>query len=226
LAIARKENLVKKNPTKKALLKRIAELEKEKAEFLEIANILNNSFLNERKEKESLRKKAFFDSLTGLHNVNFLDEAVFVSLSHAQRKGEDFCVFVVDIDKLKIINDKYGHAVGNKVVIAVVDALRSEVQRAEDMILRYTRGDEFIVLCSSREPSVMFNRLRNKLKKGLHVTMRSGAKLFFSASIGYSSCFISKDSKWKKNPLSLFEEMFERADVDMYNNKNKTRRKK
>lgn len=84
------------------------------------------------------------DSLTGLHNVRAFMDRYRRAFEHAVAGGEPLAVLLIDVDKLKEINDGYGHEAGNRALVRVADALRAG-KRAADVAARWG-GDEFAIL--------------------------------------------------------------------------------
>jgi diguanylate cyclase (GGDEF)-like protein len=96
-----------------------------------------------RESMKEVSRLATTDALTGtLNRRGFAFEAT-VLLAHCRRRDKPICLFVLDIDNFKLVNDRYGHAIGDKVLKFVADALRDCV-RDEDLISRFG-GDEFLV---------------------------------------------------------------------------------
>lgn len=94
-------------------------------------------------------ERASTDALTGLPNRRYFDE--FCALLARRRRADDAVgILMVDIDRFKILNDTYGHAIGDEVLRAVAGALASAV-REDDVPARYG-GEEFAVLL--RNPSL------------------------------------------------------------------------
>ena len=94
-------------------------------------------------------ERASTDALTGLPNRRYFDE--FCALLAHRRRAEDAVgILMVDIDRFKLLNDRFGHAVGDEVLRAVAGALAAAV-REEDVPARYG-GEEFAVLL--RNPSL------------------------------------------------------------------------
>ena len=91
------------------------------------------------------------DPLTGLPNRRYFDEFCAL-LSRRRRSGDAVAVLMVDIDKFKVLNDTYGHAIGDQVLKAVASAIVSAV-REEDVPAR-VGGEEFAVLLRNPGPNV------------------------------------------------------------------------
>jgi len=126
---------------------------------------------------------ALHDALTGLPNRVLLMERLDRSFVRQSRAGLSTGVFFVDLDQFKVVNDTYGHLVGDQVLIAVANRL-SEVLRPGDTLARVS-GDEFVVLCEDlKEPvsaQAIVARLDTALSRPFTV---SGIKLTVSASVG------------------------------------------
>jgi diguanylate cyclase (GGDEF)-like protein len=90
-----------------------------------------------------LRRQAFHDNLTGLANRPLLRERLAHALTRA-RRGSPVAVMLIDLDGFKAVNDTYGHAAGDHVLVAVGQRLRDGV-RGADTAARLG-GDEFAVL--------------------------------------------------------------------------------
>jgi diguanylate cyclase (GGDEF)-like protein len=88
--------------------------------------------------------RAATDPLTGLGNRRLVEDALGRLLAQARRTGERFALAVVDLDRFKPVNDTYGHAVGDMLLVAVARVLDDET-REYDVVGRHG-GDEFIVL--------------------------------------------------------------------------------
>lgn len=98
------------------------------------------SALNKELERLSLT-----DKLTGLFNRSKIDAAIEREIARSQRFGQPFSLIMLDIDHFKLVNDTYGHQVGDKVLIAVSSVL-SDNTRETDILGRWG-GEEFIVIC-------------------------------------------------------------------------------
>jgi diguanylate cyclase (GGDEF)-like protein len=94
--------------------------------------------------REILREQAFRDSLTGLYNRRFLQEALDIELSRARRKQWPVGLVMIDVDGFKTFNDIYGHAAGDSLLRTVATSLQSSI-RSNDVLCRYG-GDEFSLM--------------------------------------------------------------------------------
>jgi diguanylate cyclase (GGDEF)-like protein len=87
---------------------------------------------------------ASIDGKTGLLNAAAWHDKAGRALRRAEREGGHATTLVLDLDHFKLVNDRYGHLVGDQVLAAVADALRAEV-REGDVVGRFG-GEEFVVL--------------------------------------------------------------------------------
>lgn len=92
------------------------------------------------------------DDLTGLFNRRYLRAGLESFLSRAQTRGRPFTVVALDLDGLKRLNDKVGHAAGDAFLRAVAQVLREEL-RPEDLAIRLG-GDEFLAVLADADATV------------------------------------------------------------------------
>jgi diguanylate cyclase (GGDEF)-like protein len=88
---------------------------------------------------------AIRDGLTELHNRRHVLAVMPRLASSARRRGRPLCVIMLDLDHFKRINDAYGHATGDRTLIAFADVIRDQV-RSSDLAARWG-GEEFLVVC-------------------------------------------------------------------------------
>ncbi len=93
--------------------------------------------------------RAATDPLTGLGNRRLVEDALARMVAQARRTGEHFAVGVIDLDRFKAVNDTYGHAAGDALLVAVAGVLE-HTTREYDVVGRQG-GDEFIVLLAGLE---------------------------------------------------------------------------
>jgi diguanylate cyclase (GGDEF)-like protein/PAS domain S-box-containing protein len=96
------------------------------------------------RQEQALRKLAYHDPLTGLHNRAAFLEMYEHALSHAERRRQRLALLYLDLDRFKKINDTLGHVIGDKVLEESAGRLREAV-RSEDEVARLG-GDEFIIM--------------------------------------------------------------------------------
>ena len=100
--------------------------------------------LTYRQKYEALRAQATRDPLTGVYNRGFFDDVLATQLATSKRSGRPLSVMMIDVDRFKRINDRYGHAEGDRVLRTVAQALAQSV-RAADSVCRYG-GEEFCII--------------------------------------------------------------------------------
>jgi len=98
-----------------------------------------------RSAQESLNQMAFHDGLTGLANRRKLDIALIDELSRARRLSYPVAMLMLDLDRFKLFNDRYGHPAGDDCLKAVAGVLSATVRRTSDLAVRYG-GEELALL--------------------------------------------------------------------------------
>lgn len=111
-----------------------------------IEDYINNSKseIVSKKLTEMLERSARTDALTGLFNRKYLEESIDKIVSQAKRIDVSYGILMCDIDYFKMINDNYGHDVGDEAIKIISKTLLENV-RESDVAIRYG-GEEFIVL--------------------------------------------------------------------------------
>ncbi|MGD9702159.1 MAG: PAS domain S-box protein [Acidimicrobiia bacterium] len=166
------------------------------AELAEI-NISAYDITDRRQLQQELERLAYHDPLTGLGNRTLLNAAI-----DAMADGPDFALAIVDLDGFKSINDRFGHAAGDLVLVAAADRIRRELDES-DVAVRFG-GDEFVVLledtCAER-----LERFVNGVS-GTPISARTEDRLLScGASVGVAA-----------GPADDVERMFRSADASLY----------
>ncbi|OWQ88501.1 hypothetical protein CDN99_16750 [Roseateles aquatilis] len=133
---------------------------------------------------ESLRVQSERDPLTGLANRRHFQQAI--AQMTREQGGLRGSLFLIDIDHFKRINDQWGHAAGDSVLVEVARRLRS-VLREQDLVVRWG-GEEFLILVKSEDPEdarQLGQRLLDQLG-GMPVD-HGPLRIPISASIGFAS---------------------------------------
>ncbi|MBE0625181.1 MAG: diguanylate cyclase [Burkholderiales bacterium] len=103
--------------------------------------------ITERKQMEAqIRQLAFHDTLTNLPNRRLLNDRLGQTMAACKRSGGHGAMMFLDLDNFKLLNDTHGHEVGDSLLIAAADRLKSCV-REIDTVARFG-GDEFVVMLS------------------------------------------------------------------------------
>lgn len=96
-------------------------------------------------EKNTAQLNSITDSLTGLANRRYFDEALRTEFYRMKRSGSTLSLIMLDVDYFKNFNDRYGHLAGDECLRLVGTTLRTIVGRAPDIVARYG-GEEFVVI--------------------------------------------------------------------------------
>jgi len=139
----------------------VTDLEKRNTELRETLNHLSKSRAEVKRQNEELRYLATRDPLTSCLNRRAAFERFEHLIDAAAKDGGSVCCVMVDIDHFKQVNDRYGHAAGDKVIQFVARKLR-ESCRPNDIVARYG-GEEFLLVlpgCDLDKAAVFADRLR------------------------------------------------------------------
>jgi len=141
----------------------------------------NMSELNE--SRKTLDHLARHDTLTGLPNRRMFFDRLEHAIAISRRSGKKLAVMFVDLDGFKIVNDTYGHAVGDKVLINVSSMLKSAV-REIDTVARLG-GDEFVMLLDMiddpQNVTIVVSKLHDLFQNVMQI---DGCNIKIHASIG------------------------------------------
>jgi diguanylate cyclase (GGDEF)-like protein len=156
-----------------------------------------------------LREQAIRDPLTGLYNRRYLKDALDRELSRVQRDGSGLSVLVADLDHFKLINDTYGHQMGDHFLVETA-ALIVNAVRASDIVCRYG-GEEFIIILpgvSVESARARAENIRDLVEHQVHAT--TGVSMGVTISFGLAS--------FPTHTLSA-EQLILRADRALYHSK-------
>lgn len=135
--------------------------------------------ITERKQmEEQIRNLAFYDTLTQLPNRRLLNDRLDHAMSASKRSGHYGALMFLDLDNFKPLNDLYGHAVGDSLLIEVARRISGCV-RAVDTVARFG-GDEFVVIlneldvdkaASTAQASIVAEKIRAALAESYLLTI-------------------------------------------------------
>lgn len=164
--------------------------------------------ITERKyTEEKLLNDALHDSLTGLPNrVLFMERLNHALCQGKRRRNYSFAVLFLDLDRFKLINDSLGHAVGDRLLVAIARRLKKHL-RVGDTVARLG-GDEFTILLDDIKDSSVATNIADRLQEEINLPFYlEGHEVFTSASIGIASSTIGYECS---------EDLLRDADIAMY----------
>lgn len=172
-------------------------------EIAQIGKVLNSTISALKERDETLRRMANHDPLTGLINRNYFSEQVELELKRIGRDGGSSALFFIDLDRFKFINDTYGHAAGDRLLVAVSNLLKQRM-REGDLVGRFG-GDEFTALVhrvdrqQAREIAADLLKLMQKFQfhegsEVLHIHFSIGITVFDNALLTAHDVFLQADA--------------------------------
>lgn len=154
-------------------------------DVLTASNILRAPVLMEYQELKKLQISAATDSLTGLYNRRLFDEYCDKELNRAKRYGHQLAIVILDLKKLKDVNDRYGHLRGDRVLQMAATTLRNTL-RASDSAFRIG-GDEFVLLLpqtDTEQADILCRRVRAQYELELApMSLEIGVTLDFGIAV-------------------------------------------
>jgi diguanylate cyclase (GGDEF)-like protein len=185
------ENLGKKVSLKTAII-----------DVLASSNFLRVPIMMEYDEFKKLRLNAATDPLTGLYNRRLFDESLEKELNRAKRYGHRLGVVLLDLHKLKEVNDRRGHLEGDHALQLAASTLRKTL-RASDMAFRIG-GDEFALLLpqtDSEQSTTLCRRIRSLYEGELRpIHLDVGVTLDFGVAVH------PEDGEQKRSLLAVADE--------------------
>jgi len=198
--------LVAKDGSEISIGDTVSPVRNEKGEILGAVLVFQD--ISQRKKTEAeLIRNAFYDSITGLPNrVLFIDRLTQAFEHSKRRKNYCFGVLFLDLDGFKGINDKFGHGMGDKLLVDMSQRLKSSL-RGGDTVARFG-GDEFAILLEDIKNVTDATNVAIRIQENLETPFDiSERKTLITASIGIA---LSKASH--QEPINLLDE----ADNAMY----------
>jgi diguanylate cyclase (GGDEF)-like protein/PAS domain S-box-containing protein len=162
-----------------------------------------------RRHEEQLRHVADHDHLTGLLNRRGFETAMDTHLADAARYGTPGALILLDVDHFKYVNDSRGHEVGDRVLVAVAEALRRRLRDAD--VLARLGGDEFAVLLTHAEADVA-----RTVAEAVVATVR---EVEVPELVGLRQLTVSAGVALVDGSDRSVGELFSRADLAMYDAK-------
>jgi diguanylate cyclase (GGDEF)-like protein len=159
-----------------------------------------------RRLEQELTHQAFHDSMTGLANRVLFHDRLQHALARAARDGSVVGVLFIDLDDFKIVNDTYGHAAGDHLLISVAHRI-AEALRADDTAARLG-GDEFAALVENVQDPGAVEETAHRILKALAppIVTDDGTTLQAVASIGITTTPEAREA----------DELLRQADLALY----------
>lgn len=163
--------------------------------FMQFHNFIENENL-----KKKLQEMSEIDPLTGAYNRRFFNEYLDIELKrlespsrYAPAKKTNFGIAIIDIDDFKMINDMYGHLVGDMVIAEVAGIIKSAIFK-RDIFCRYG-GEEFLVLFTNTSKSgvkIAIEKIRTAIQN--HVFMTHGERLNIEVTVSVGFAGFSEEA--------------------------------
>jgi diguanylate cyclase (GGDEF)-like protein len=160
----------------------------------------------------ALQRDAELDPLTGLHNRQTTNRLIGEFLADPAALAQGVSAFLlIDLDRFKFVNDNYGHAAGDEVLVGMAEKLRSVIRRSD--IVGRMGGDEFVVFLKNFADMEMVRKRADEICRTLKdITFSADPAYRVSGSVG-----VAPVSDRNANLTMLFEQ----ADLALYAAKNR-----
>lgn len=175
----------------------------------------NKALLRQSEELKDMNQRlvelSITDPLTGLYNRRHFEAMITKELAHSARHNCACSLMIMDIDRFKIINDSYGHAVGDEVLRQVADIIRQTI-RSGDIPCRIG-GEEFVVACRNTEASEAM-----QLAERLRAAVEAATCQLDELSIDFTMSLGVATVRPGQQKLTL-DTIFQHADRALYHSK-------
>ncbi len=155
-----------------------------------------------KEAEEKLQRLSTTDPLTGTYNRRMFMDMLSREMTRSGRYGEPFSLLMFDIDHFKRVNDTYGHDVGDRVLVEVVE-LSMELIRQSDILARWG-GEEFMVLLPQTNPDMALalgERLRQRISE---YRFTDAGRLTVSIGVAHQQQLDTIDSLLKRVDTAMY----------------------
>jgi diguanylate cyclase (GGDEF)-like protein/PAS domain S-box-containing protein len=160
-----------------------------------------------KENEEQIRYQANYDALTGLPNRSLLSDRLNQAIASAHRENWMLAVLFVDLDHFKVVNDTFGHVVGDE-LLQLVSARVKACLRESDTVARFG-GDEFIILLQDvTEMDSVAHVASNIIEQITRVFSLYGREIYIGASIGitvYPDDAVNADSLLRNADMAMYQ---------------------
>ncbi|RXJ97489.1 hypothetical protein CRV00_01250 [Malaciobacter molluscorum] len=167
--------------------------------------------LIQSKRYNIVKKTAYIDKLTNVYNRNYLQEyESFINL-------DDYIIAAIDIDYFKLVNDTYGHDIGDKILKNIGRIILNSTRKKDDIVIRYG-GEEFLILAKTKRNdsytaiNVIERVFTNIQKEKFQINENEDIDITVSVGVNL-----------EPHKSKTFSKAFKLADIALYTAKNKGR---
>ena len=159
----------------------------------------------QKKLEDDIKQMALKDELTGLYNRHYLDEKIKEELERSTRYSIPLSVAMLDLDHFKVINDNFGHPIGDDVLQNTAQIMSAHI-RASDLLFRFG-GEEFLILMPHTDlagANVTAENIRKAIEQQTHPLVGK-----YTVSIGVA----------QRKPQEDYADLYRRVDEALYHAK-------
>ena len=160
--------------------------------------------------EHTIRQLSLRDPLTGLANRRFLQENAKHLIAGAKRARTQMAVLAIDLDDFKAVNDQYGHAAGDEVLVTSAERMK-QLLREADVIARFG-GDEFVIVLGQVDDTEAAREVARRVVDTLSqpIPLAGGGTAHIGASVGIAMCCTARET---------LDELLKKADAALYDAK-------
>jgi diguanylate cyclase (GGDEF)-like protein len=157
--------------------------------------------------EQTIRQLSLRDPLTGLANRRFVHENEKHLIAGAKRSQKQMAVLAVDLDDFKAVNDRFGHAAGDAVIVTSAERMK-QLLRESDVIARFG-GDEFVIVLGQVDDAAAAREVASRVVDSLcqPIPLAAGGTAQIGASVGIAMCCAGKDT---------LDDLLKKADAALY----------
>ncbi|MBT9538478.1 diguanylate cyclase [Thiobacillus sp.] len=159
--------------------------------------------------EQTIRQLSLHDPLTGLANRRFLQQNEKRLIAGAKRSGKQMAVLAIDLDDFKAVNDQFGHAAGDAVIVKSAERML-QLLRESDVIARFG-GDEFIIVLGQVDSAEAAREVASRVVESLclPIPLDGGGVAHIGASVGMAMCCTD-------NGKETLDDLLKKADTALY----------
>lgn len=171
---------------------------------------LRSQLISTTMQSELIRLQSFTDPLTEVYNRRSLDEMAGRFISHARRQGKALSFLLIDLDRFKQVNTRFGHLTGDFVLAEIATVLKTCV-RGSDAVVRYG-GDEFLIILPDT-PIADVSRVVDRIRLSVAEWNKTRPLEDFELTLSIGA------AEWQDG--KTLDEILDSADREMYAEKNR-----